>query len=402
MKNGVTAEMTGSPTGFRTVVLLVGLVWAVLLAVEIWMRFSWYGWQVMLVTRQAGDVLGPDAPMQRREVPESAGGDLTGLMGRFPWTAQFEEKKPAFLAVTDESGFRNEPPTAGRSFPIVTVGDSYVAGGATMTNTLSAALARLSGEAVYNYGLAAHGPLVPMMRFMGDERFVRAPPKVLVWGLVEREIRGSAFGDMAYRLSRVGGGEERDSVVSHINWHGFRPEALKKSLLSTSIMAQFSSKAWTMLRYYAFGRISSQVAIARRPVAGGPMLFYTWSVRAMRWPPEVRRADLIVQGIKTLSDHCRARGITLVVLLIPDKERVYREYLPEYLDPPGDPLPDSALNAVEAGLHAEGIRVANLLGPYREQAGRDILLYWRDDTHWNARGVELAAVEAWAVMKDLF
>lgn len=386
----------------RAVAVLVGLVWIAMLALDWWMRFSWYGWQVTLVSRPAAGGGGPGAPMLRREVPERRGGDLTGLLGIPSVAERFGETKPAYTDVTDEFGFRNAPPSKGRSFPIVTAGDSFIASGATMSNTLSASLARISGEDVYNYAFAGRGPMFNVMHLLGDERFRESPPRVLVWGLVEREISGAMFSDMPYRLRQATALSESVAGSSRVNWSALLPAALKKSLPSSSAIAQLSSKAWNRVRYYVFGRISSEVAIARAPIEGKPVLFYTWAVRAMEWPPDVRRPDLIVRGIKELDDYVRGRGIALVVLLIPDKEQVYKDWLPEYLNPPSHPIPDSVLNAVENGLTQEGIRVVNLLGPYREQAGKDVLLYWQDDTHWNARGIDLAAALIWANIKELF
>jgi hypothetical protein len=55
----------------------------------------------------------------------------------------------------------------------------------------------------------------------------------------------------------------------------------------------------------------------------------------------------------------------------------------------------ATLDELEEGLRQLGVRVVNLAGIFRERAATDFengeYLYWRDDTHWNARGVRLAA-----------
>ena len=49
-----------------------------------------------------------------------------------------------------------------------------------------------------------------------------------------------------------------------------------------------------------------------------------------------------------------------------------------------------------------GVRVVNLLGPFRERAARGERLYFTDDTHWNSDGIDLAARVAWDEINELF
>src|SRR6185503_1728426 len=79
----------------------------------------------------------------------------------------------------------------------------------------------------------------------------------------------------------------------------------------------------------------------------------------------------------------------------PDKYTVYRPLLKDDESPEGPgPL---YLNTVEKALREAGVPVINLVDVFRERARQDYdkhqYLYWRDDVHWNPRGVELAAEE---------
>jgi hypothetical protein len=65
-----------------------------------------------------------------------------------------------------------------------------------------------------------------------------------------------------------------------------------------------------------------------------------------------------------------------------------------------EPLPsaDGAarfLDDLAADLRSRGVNTVSLVGPLRQAAasglGRGEYIYWRDDTHWNPRGIRIAA-----------
>ncbi len=394
---------TETRSGYLWVVLVVGLAWLGVGMADWFFRFAWYQWQVTLISKPDSSAAGPSAPLAEVALPEGRGGDLTRLAGIPSFAARFEQPRPASIERTDEFGFPNRPPVKGRHFPVVTVGDSYIASGMTMDDTFSARLAAASGLDVYTYAFAGRGPLFSTIRFIEDDRFRGDPPRVLVWGLVEREIGGDMFDGLVARLRRAErqeGGETGGRAG--VNWSALSSGSLKKSLPGSSLLAQAAAKTWTLGRYYVFGQLPKNVAVATAPIQGKQVLFYSWSVTAMRWTPEQRKPEKMVKAIAELDALCRSRGIALVALLIPDKEQVYRDWLPASLVSPENPVPESTLNAVEAGLRQAKVRVVNLLGPYREQAKEDRLLYWPDDTHWNPEGIDLAARLTWREIEDLF
>ena len=92
-----------------------------------------------------------------------------------------------------------------------------------------------------------------------------------------------------------------------------------------------------------------------------------------------------------LAGRLALRGRRLFVVLAPQKYTVYAPFL-STPDPAAEPR---YLAALEQRLSARGIGVVNLVGPLREAAERalqrDSLIYWRDDTHWNAAGNAAAA-----------
>jgi alginate O-acetyltransferase complex protein AlgJ len=82
-----------------------------------------------------------------------------------------------------------------------------------------------------------------------------------------------------------------------------------------------------------------------------------------------------------------ARGILLVVALVPDKARVYERYLRDERVPAEHAgRYAQALRALRAG----GVAVVDLLAPLGAAADREPL-YYRTDTHWNHAGARIAA-----------
>ena len=220
---------------------------------------------------------------------------------------------------------------------------------------------------------------------------------MLAWGIVEREIGGGVFAGLTYHLEHLqaaGTNEVAPVAGRGFIWSSLLPATLKHSLPDSSAIAQFAAKVWNRARFAVFGQLTPEVAVATRPIAGGPMLFYAPAVHALKWTPAQRRVFQVADVLGQLDQVCRERGMRLAIVLIPDKEQVYKNYLPASLNSDESPIPESCLVELEGDLRERGIPVVNLLPAFAERAARGELLYWRDDTHWNTEAIRLAAQEA--------
>ena len=96
-----------------------------------------------------------------------------------------------------------------------------------------------------------------------------------------------------------------------------------------------------------------------------------------------RRLALLERANRALA----ARGVVLVVALVPDKTRVYARYLQEANVPR-----EHAARYAQAlrELRARGVTVVDLLTPMGSAADRE-QVYYRADTHWNQAGARIAA-----------
>ena len=93
------------------------------------------------------------------------------------------------------------------------------------------------------------------------------------------------------------------------------------------------------------------------------------------------------------ADALRLPGLTLIVVLVPNK---FTAYLP-MIEGPAQGDGAALLNGLEVRLRVQRIPTVNLTSVFRARAGQALMsghyLYWIDDTHWNAAGVDLAAAQ---------
>jgi hypothetical protein len=140
-----------------------------------------------------------------------------------------------------------------------------------------------------------------------------------------------------------------------------------------------------------FPNTFKSAAVARELKDGRTMLFMPSNER--REPP--RTLTPHVAAIGRLRDALREDGHRFGIYLLPDKLAVYRDLL-KIPVPHGDEGAQ-LLTEFERELRGLGIAVLNLEPVLHRAAGEAFrsgeLIYWTDDTHWNPRGIDVAARE---------
>lgn len=378
-----------------------------LVLVEWYFRFARYHFEMQLFHLPARplEIHATTHGFTTNVIPAMRGGDLTALIGIHHAAEPFMEERSAGLRVQDQQGFVTEsydpavPPDA------VVVGDSFMTVG-LLTNTFAFRLARHSGLMVRNRALLGHGPFVGVEHYLDSLQPGDTPPAYLVWGFAEREISGAKFERFLYSMDgrvRMAGPKHEAVVLDRgfsVHWDSLAPTKLRKSLPATSLLAQSAQWTWNRLRYLLFGQLHPDLIPSRDQVVDGPMLFYRYHIESLAQSEEERNSAMVVQAIRKLDKLCRLRGITLVVVLIPEKEQVYRDWLPARFNPPGHPLPPSCLGPIATELQRQDIRVVNMLPVFTNATAQGVRVYWRDDTHWNPIGADRAASEVWNLMKQ--
>jgi acetyltransferase AlgX (SGNH hydrolase-like protein) len=315
-------------------------------------------------------------------------GDLAAL-GNLPAD---RDVRPEFF-VTDSFGYPNAPDALARGRAgLLLYGSSYSVGAEVPAGEgLASQLARRTGQVVYN---AASGDY-RLPELLAVARRVLRPGGTVVFEYPESR---DAPGPVAVLAPRgVAACRER---LTPVRAAGLCPRwfALRRHLEFSplAVLAQRGRKRLENDRIFRNPYATN--VLQRRLGDGAVMLFLADDTLRAHRPPGVPGA---ARGFHWLRGKVEGAGFRLVVLLVPDKYTVYRRLLapPDSTPVPGERyLPDLA-----ARLRGDGIPVADLSAAFRAAARRDLetgtTLYFRDDTHWNARGIALAS-DTLAVMMN--
>lgn len=91
-------------------------------------------------------------------------------------------------------------------------------------------------------------------------------------------------------------------------------------------------------------------------------------------------------------EQLQARGVDLLIVIIPTKAEIYPEKLSEHAPGPEGPWVTPWCRKLQGELAAAGVDVVDLLPAFMaERDSGDEPLYMPQDTHWTNRGVQLAA-----------
>ncbi len=359
-------------------------LWLALVVAEAWHRHDPF---IHPPGRRPSGMPTPYLRSVRRTLRGGFGGDLTRMLGFAARAQVFGVPRGDIEVATDRRGYRHEPRLADLYCPVVVTGDSYMDQGLTNADTPAGQLSRLLGVPVYDHTHMAEGPCAGVHRFFAAPEFRRRQPKVLVWGFIERNLRGSRFAQWPPKPPAPPASARQ------------RLEAMRTAVHRVPSQVRTWLRRWSRLRRWAVairaeatwrlsGRlITDKVLIGRGPE--GPALFLRSGVRSLWQTARRRKLGAVAAAIASVHAQCQRRGIHLVVLLIPDKGHIYARWLKPQ-DRPRIPSPN-ALDSLEARLSREGVHVVNLLPAFLARSGDDQPpLYYPDDTHWSEHGIRVA------------
>jgi len=319
----------------------------------------------------------PCAPFKADAVydnPKSFG-DLAA-MGNLPPYRQYHRE----VFTTDHYGFRRNASAAGpkRNYRVLLLGDSMAVGSSVNDSaTLSSQLEQELGQGVYN-GASPGGTLVhPGEILQVAERIGMRRGTVILQYLGRGELPGVA--------------EVKASASSGCDPWANRFVGVYDDYVRFSPLQIAAQQFFKRLQDdITLPNLFHEKVVERRLQNGAPMLFFPEDVSRYR-----RRPPGNVAGVKLLADILAAHGLELVVVLVPDKYTVYEPLLRD-----ADRIQRNGplfLDGLEQQLTSVRIPVVNLTEFLRDKAREAYekrqYLYWLDDTHWNARGIELAAHE---------
>lgn len=351
----------------------VGLRLLVALGVVPIDRLSFRAWEPLLAYRATG---GPFEPNRRYHNGRSYG-DLAAI-GNLPELREYRTD----TFTTDALGYRNPPRLMHEEINAILTGDSYAVGiGVPDDETLSARLSRLTGCAVYNASGEA-GLMTPDWIAAVAGR-LRLRNRLVIRLLVEEAETPDRPPSWKARLHDRLTAWEPPGVRSLVGrLRGFVMVS-PLQILSGRVVKSLENDR-TLPNRYADN-------VVRRTLYNGDTILFRAS-----WMNTIYRRHEVDRAYWTwLRENMRRAGLDLWIVLVPSKYTVYRPYLTN--QEPAEPVP-TYLDRVEREIRLEGVPVLNLTPLFRAQAARalahgkpDRYLYWLDDIHWNARGIELAA-----------
>ncbi len=380
-----------------------GLVWWLALGTGDWAaRFGVFRWQDQWLPVRHAPASGPaPAPaVHRRVVPAQTGAGLTQMLPVARIADRYAETHPEYVEYRDAQGYYNAPLPEGHRYSVVMVGDSFMLD--LGTQNVAQALGDIGGIDVYNHAKPGSGPFLELSRFIISGQ-LDPPPQVVVWNLTARELGAPLFLRQPvaawFRHVNVWAAHANAESRSRLRWNLLAPSALRKAWPNTSLTAYLARQAWGQITLGLFHAWPRDVLGAEDPQFG-PMLFYRENLRVLPLLVPEENAPGIVQVVSKIAAGFREQGVSLVVLLVPEKEQIHWRALS-----PADQRAlaggERLLADIEQGLEAAGTPVVNLLPTFREATARGQRLYWRDDTHWNDAGIHLAAEKLWDVVEPL-
>lgn len=303
------------------------------------------------------------------------------------------ERRTAYSITIDSLGFRRNPFASAGEPPDVLFlhGRSFLVGAALSdAETLPAAFTRASGLDAYN-GAGANSlkdvdwllerlpgrPRLAVLVLLEDDR-LKTP--VLEEPLSAQEEMHPALEP----LTDVPFEWFKDARRSLLHWGAISP---LKTLASRFIKSVSDDRILPNE-----GRLGGRQL---RLPDGRSMLFRRYEVR----PAQVGRTDddaeRMVDYVEWWRDQLALRGMDSWVLLMPSRYTVYGPWLESGEAREGILRMEEFVNRLSRQIRARGIPTVNALPIYRssveEQLETGELLFYREDNHWNARGVEIIA-----------
>ena len=383
------SQTGGEKTGVIGLRLLAPMVIVISFLADVGLRFvppdriAFRAWEAVRLLRNA------DGPFAKNLVYDSnrSHGDLPNL-GNLPSRRVFRSEH----FTTDDFGFRNTPGAENRPVRIIVVGDSFTAGsGLSDSETLSAQLAEMSQNGVYNCGGDPNWrhveKLIKRLHLNGG---------LVIWQISERYDPSSEVEDSVPFHIRIirslipvdSPFYEKLGIVLYMakGYSTYSP----LQIIITRIFRGVQDDKW-------LPNVSSNEVLWTRLSNGKEMGFL---------PSEVTHFGIVRSGAPNffvrLQASVRATGNELMVLMIPDK---YNVYYPLLMGSPVRTAEEvTTLGTLAQRLKTSGVPALDLTPAFRQQAASELrndrYLYLTDDTHWNPIGVRIAAEETLKFLRE--
>ncbi len=334
-------------------------------------------WETLSVLEKNDILTGPFYPNVYIEKTE---------MGTYPKPAGFGVLETVIWQ-TDKYGYRKDP--AYQDNPdIVIIGDSFIGGsGLTQEDMLTEKIQNITGLNTYPYALGY------INQFASDKRFRDHPPKIVVLAMVEKLFQSASEieeskPDNSSQLSGLDLIKYNTSVVESAKIY----DRLKKKYFFDFLRA----KVYKFLEEARPENVKPNYKYLGINMAIDESMVFSTQSDDYFIPVSDKTVAWNVWKMKTYRDYLEARGIRFIVAVIPNKENIYYKIMQ------GERKRPDFIDRFNKEAKVAGIELVDLQKSFdvsRDRNPKD-LLYHIDDSHWNARGVEIAAREIAKIILD--
>lgn len=363
------------------------------------MPIDWVAFRAWEVVTDHPGRWAPFAALKTYRNPH-AYGDLSNV-GNLPALREYHEE----VFTTDEYGFRNPPQKEdGRVPSALLIGTSFSAGcGLNDDETLSAQLGARSKCRVYNaagpwdYCNCARRAVARLKMHQGIVVFEFAErnyqPQDMLYCLdaLQYEYEYPLEDVLSGRFERPPGHTPMTWAERTANWRQVWTKSMRDHIPGSRLEI-IGVKMYRLLQNDRIlpNTVANKTVTGRILRNGDTLLFPAEQPGFL-----MHRRDpwWVAPYCTWFANEMRRNNLGLMVVLVPEKFTVYRPFfmVPET----GQGASREYLDEVERTLNAAHIPVVNLLPLFRQAALEGLAnhryIYRRDDTHWNARGVEIAA-----------
>ena len=290
----------------------------------------------------------------------------------------------------DRWGYRNT--TEMERASIVLIGDSYVEGRyVSDEQTVASRLARRLGQCVANLGVSGYGTMQELRVLKGDA--LTKNPKVIAWFFFEGNDLNNDESFERFLAAAPPGPEEQvpraEGLAYGHNW---------------------KHRSFTINAFHWIRRWSDPIVPNRAPFwallpgqGGSSKRIYFFTYGAVPWTNyEEGRWEKAKESFREGIEAARGSGAVVILVYVPIKFRVYREFIEI---PPGNPLSGWGVWPLPEKFmeFCRSVSVACVDPTDRlQQAVREgVDVYALTDTHWSSEGHAVVAAELERVLRDL-
>lgn len=270
--------------------------------------------------------------------------------------------------VTDELGFRNRKNYAGQN--LFLVGDSFAMGeGSTQACMTTEVLKNSYHQDVYNLGHSGNQPRDYLNHIESFNKLYPNQSKAIVMF-----FEGNDFERFQYQPYWTNTSQPYQDFFRKTN--------------------VFRYTRWLYLR--ASKPNDNDGGPIVKTIKGYPMAFSSWYASNV-----TVKKPLDEEYMQWSKFFTRLDGKIALVVFVPDKYRIYAPLLDET---PELPLPNRSWEYLQTLASEHNLPILNLTTPLTDSAAKNInsdqFVFWRGDTHWNCKGMAVAAFEISKAIKS--